>query len=107
MAERIISPMGYTAICVVLIILTILTVRIMSTTQMAVYPIGEMMRSAIGPMGYTAICVVLIILTILTVSVSFIPLPGIGHIVIGLLIGTCKATLVVLFFMHALYSSKV
>jgi cytochrome c oxidase subunit 4 len=66
-----------------------------------------MAERVLSPVGYTAICVVLILLTILTVSVSFIPLPGIWHIVIGLLIGTCKATLVVLFFMHALYSSKV
>jgi cytochrome c oxidase subunit 4 len=66
-----------------------------------------MAERIISPLGYTAICVVLIILTILTVSVSFIPLPGVWHIVIGLLIGTCKATLVVLFFMHALYSSKL
>jgi cytochrome c oxidase subunit 4 len=60
-----------------------------------------------SPLAYTVVCIQLIFLTILTVSVSFIPLPGIWHIVVGLLIGTCKATLVVLFFMHALYSSKL
>ena len=49
--------------------------------------------------------VLLILLTLLTVSVSFFPLSGIWHIVIGLSIAACKATLVVLFFMHVKYSS--
>jgi caa(3)-type oxidase subunit IV len=41
------------------------------------------------------------------VGISFLPLPGILHIVFGLSIGACKASLVVLFFMHALVSSRV
>jgi cytochrome c oxidase subunit 4 len=56
---------------------------------------------------YVLICVLLVLLTVITTTVSFIHLPGIWHIVIGLLIALCKASLVILFFMHALISSKV
>jgi cytochrome c oxidase subunit 4 len=49
----------------------------------------------------------LILLTLLTVSVSFIPLAGVWHTVVGLVIGLIKASLVVLFFMHALFSDRV
>jgi cytochrome c oxidase subunit 4 len=66
-----------------------------------------MAERIISPITYTSICIVLVILTILTLSISFIPMAGIWHIVFGLVIGTCKASLVVLFFMHALYSSKL
>jgi cytochrome c oxidase subunit 4 len=62
---------------------------------------------SLSPLGYAAICLVLVLLTILTVSVSFIDVPGIWHIVIGLTIGVTKASLVVLFFMHALYSPRL
>jgi cytochrome c oxidase subunit IV len=40
-------------------------------------------------------------------SVSFIPLTGIWHIVVGLLVAVAKASLVVLFFMHAITSPRV
>ena len=53
------------------------------------------------------VCAVLIALTILTVGVSFFPVHGVWRIVIGLTIAFCKASLVVLFFMHALYSNRV
>jgi cytochrome c oxidase subunit 4 len=56
---------------------------------------------------YVTVCAVLIALTVLTLSVSFFHVPGAWHIVIGLLIGACKATLVVLFFMHVLVSPKL
>jgi cytochrome c oxidase subunit IV len=62
---------------------------------------------SISPMTYVTVCVILILLTVLTVSVSFIPLPGAGHTVVGLVIGLAKASLVVLFFMHALFSDRV
>jgi cytochrome c oxidase subunit IV len=61
----------------------------------------------ISPMTYTAVCVVLIVLTILTVGASFIPVYGVWRIVIGLTIALCKASLVVLFFMHAVFSNRV
>jgi cytochrome c oxidase subunit IV len=61
----------------------------------------------ISPATYIAVCAVLIVLTLLTLTVSFAPLAGAWHIVLGLLIGLCKATLVVLFFMHALRSDRL
>jgi cytochrome c oxidase subunit 4 len=56
---------------------------------------------------YVVVCVILVLLTFLTVGVSFIPLRGVWHIVLGLGIATCKATLVVLFFMHVLISPRL
>jgi cytochrome c oxidase subunit 4 len=56
---------------------------------------------------YVTVCVVLVLLTFLTMGVSLIPMRGVWHIVAGLAIGACKATLVVLFFMHALLSDRV
>ncbi len=56
---------------------------------------------------YVVVCALLILFTILTVTVSFFDLPGIWHVILGLCIGAVKGTLVVLFFMHALVSSRV
>jgi cytochrome c oxidase subunit 4 len=56
---------------------------------------------------YVVVCGLLILLTILTVGVSFIPITGTWHIVIGLTIAVCKALLVILFFMHVLISSRL
>ncbi len=56
---------------------------------------------------YVIVCALLVLLTVLTVGISFIPLPGLWHIVFGLTIAVCKASLVVLFFMHALISDRV
>jgi caa(3)-type oxidase subunit IV len=56
---------------------------------------------------YLIVCALLIALTALTVTVSFFDLPGIWHVVLGLCIGAIKGALVVLFFMHALVSSRV
>jgi cytochrome c oxidase subunit 4 len=56
---------------------------------------------------YVIVCGVLILLTFLTVSISFLPVAGFCHLLFGLLIGLCKATLVALFFMHVLVSSKL
>lgn len=66
-----------------------------------------MAERIISPAIYVVVCVVLVLLTFLTVSVSFLDVPGIWHIVIGLIIGVTKASLVVLFFMHALYSTRL
>jgi cytochrome c oxidase subunit IV len=66
-----------------------------------------MPQRTIAPATYVLVCVVLILLTVLTVSISFFHLPMAWHIVIGLAIGLTKATLVVLFFMHALLSDRV
>jgi caa(3)-type oxidase subunit IV len=56
---------------------------------------------------YVIVCALLIVFTVLTVTVSFFDLPGIWHVVLGLCIGAVKGALVVLFFMHALVSSRV
>jgi cytochrome c oxidase subunit 4 len=56
---------------------------------------------------YVIVCVLLILLTILTITVSFFPLTGTWHILLGLTIALCKGTLVVLFFMHALLSPRL
>jgi cytochrome c oxidase subunit 4 len=58
------------------------------------------------PSTYLTVLAVLLLLTVLTVAVSFIPLQGFWHIVCGLVIALVKASLVVLFFMHALDSSR-
>jgi caa(3)-type oxidase subunit IV len=57
-----------------------------------------------SPVTYVAILVVLLLLTCLTVGLSLLPLTGSWHLVIGLGIGFCKATLVGLFFMHLIDS---
>jgi len=66
-----------------------------------------MAHRTIAPGTYIIVCVILVLLTILTVSVSFVPLVGAWHLAIGLAIATCKASLVVLFFMHVIASSRL
>jgi cytochrome c oxidase subunit IV len=56
---------------------------------------------------YVLVCGVLVALTFLTLSVSFLHLGGVWHVVVGLLIGAVKASLVVLFFMHVLISPRL
>ena len=52
-----------------------------------------------------AVWLTLMVLTGVTAGVAFIDL-GPFNTVVALVIATCKATLVVLFFMHAYYSTK-
>ncbi|HWG43995.1 MAG TPA: cytochrome C oxidase subunit IV family protein [Gemmataceae bacterium] len=54
---------------------------------------------------YYGVFAALIALTLLTVGVSFLEL-GAWHTTVGVLIGVVKATLVALFFMHLLHSSR-
>jgi cytochrome c oxidase subunit 4 len=61
----------------------------------------------IAPATYVRVCVVLVALTVVTVGFSFARVPGEWHIAFGLTIGLLKASLVVLFFMHALLSTRV
>ncbi len=56
---------------------------------------------------YIGTCAILILLTVATTAVSFIPLPGIWHIVFGMLFALCKASLVLLIFMHLLISPRL
>ncbi len=51
--------------------------------------------------------IVLLLLTILNVSVSFFPIAGIWHLVVGLVIAACQAALVVLFSMNVMLSSRL
>ena len=55
---------------------------------------------------YVGIWAVLMVLTAVTVFASFLEL-GNFNIVLALVIASVKATLVVLFFMHLYYSSKL
>jgi cytochrome c oxidase subunit 4 len=66
-----------------------------------------MAERTIAPRTYTIVCVLLVLLTFLTVGVSFVELPGGMHIALGLTIALCKASLVVLFFMHLLVSPRL
>ena len=59
------------------------------------------------PSTFVIVCAVLVVLTFLTVGVSFLPLTGGWHLAAGFLIGLVKASLVILFFMHALASDRV
>lgn len=54
---------------------------------------------------YYTVFAALIALTLLTVAVSFLEL-GAWHTTVGVLIGVVKASLVGLFFMHLLHSSR-
>jgi cytochrome c oxidase subunit IV len=59
----------------------------------------------VSPKTYLTIILILMALTGLTVWAAFVNLDQF-NIVVALVIATCKATLVVLFFMHAKYSPK-
>jgi cytochrome c oxidase subunit 4 len=65
-----------------------------------------MTEHIIQPRTYYTVFAALIGLTLLTVGISFLDL-GAWHTAVGLLIGAAKATLVILFFMHLLYSGKM
>ena len=66
-----------------------------------------MTERAVAARMHVIIFVALVLLTALTLGVSFLHLPGLGHVGFGLTIGVCKAALVVLFFMHALHSDRL
>ena len=67
---------------------------------------SEAEHHIVGPGVYVVILVCLLIGTALTVAASFVDL-GVWKPVIALAIATAKATLVVLFFMHVKYSTKL
>jgi cytochrome c oxidase subunit 4 len=60
----------------------------------------------VSPMVYVVILLALLVGTGLTVWASYIDL-GIFNPILAIGIAVCKATLVVLFFMHVKYSSKL
>ena len=63
-------------------------------------------HTIVGPKVYVTILFALLVGTALTVWASFIDM-GFWNPIIALAIATAKATLVVLFFMHVKYSSKL
>jgi cytochrome c oxidase subunit 4 len=67
---------------------------------------NEDTRHIVGPGVYLVILFALLLGTALTVWASYIDL-GLWNPVIALAIATTKAVLVVLFFMHVWYSSKL
>ena len=50
--------------------------------------------------GYIAVFGALLGLTVVTVAVSYLQLPSVPTVALGLTIAAAKATLVILFFMH-------
>ena len=68
-----------------------------------------MSEHIVSPKIYGAIFFILMILTVTTVYAATVDLntyfPGL-NVVVALLIATCKAILVILFFMHAYYSTR-
>jgi cytochrome c oxidase subunit 4 len=64
-----------------------------------------MTARVIPPGLYYVVFAALILLTLLTVGISFLEL-GVWHTVAGLTIAVIKSLLVVMFFMHLLYSAK-
>ncbi len=60
----------------------------------------------VSPGVYLAICATLLVLTATTTAVSYVDL-GEYNTVVALAIACTKMTLVVLFFMHIKYSSKL
>jgi cytochrome c oxidase subunit 4 len=67
---------------------------------------NESTHTIVGPRVYVAILFALLLGTALTVWASFVDL-GVWNPVIALAIATTKALLVVLFFMHVKYSTKL
>jgi cytochrome c oxidase subunit IV len=66
-----------------------------------------MAERILAPGVYVLVFAIMIGLTCVSIGVSFLNLALVWHDLIGLIIATCKATLVVLFFMHVLYSSRL
>jgi cytochrome c oxidase subunit 4 len=56
---------------------------------------------------YILVYATLLTITCVSVYVSFLDLPHVWHVVIALIIASCKTSLVVLFFMHVLYSPRL
>jgi cytochrome c oxidase subunit IV len=63
-----------------------------------------MSQRSISPATYIVVDLILVALTALTVGLSFLPRSAAAHIASGLVIAIVKASLAVLFFMHALMS---
>ena len=60
----------------------------------------------VSPKIYLAVCLALLVLTASTCAISYIDL-GVFNAVVALAIAVIKGSLVVLFFMHIKYSSRL
>src|SRR5689334_13123859 len=67
----------------------------------------RMAEALIKVRTYVIVCALLVLLTGLTVGLSRCAMPASWHVVIGQAIAMCKASLVVLFFMHAIASPRL
>jgi cytochrome c oxidase subunit 4 len=66
-----------------------------------------MAEKIVTPKTYLTVFVALMVLTAITVTFSRLPVSEDWHTVIGLGIAAVKASLVILFFMHVLYSTRL
>jgi cytochrome c oxidase subunit IV len=66
---------------------------------------ATMSERLLSPAGYAIVLVILMLLTVLTIGLSFVPCSGAMRVVAGQGVAVVKASLVVLFFMHALRST--
>jgi cytochrome c oxidase subunit 4 len=66
-----------------------------------------MAERIVPPKTYAIVYAALLLLTVTTIGISRLPLGEDWHLAIGLLIGTVKALLVILFFMHVIYSPRL
>jgi cytochrome c oxidase subunit 4 len=71
-----------------------------------------MAEHVVEPRTYYKVFGALIALTVLTVTFSRLPIPEewhpeLWHLIVGLAVAATKATLVILFFMHLIYSSRL
>jgi cytochrome c oxidase subunit 4 len=66
-----------------------------------------MSEHIVQPRVYIVIFLALLVGTVLTAFVAFFDFPGPLNAVVALTIAVTKATLVVLFFMHVRYSSRL
>jgi cytochrome c oxidase subunit 4 len=66
-----------------------------------------MNHHVIPPRLYLAVYAALILLTLATLAIASLNLPEQAHLWVGLAIATLKAVLVVLFFMHVWYSTRL
>jgi cytochrome c oxidase subunit IV len=73
---------------------------------MIVVGVKAMAKHITSERTYYLIFAALIALTLLTVGLSYVEL-GAFHLIVGLAIASTKAVLVILFFMHLLYSNRL
>lgn len=66
-----------------------------------------MAKNKVNPMLYWMVFGALVGLTVLTVGASRLPTPEPWHTLLALVIATAKGALVILIFMHVMYSTRL